>query len=31
VRDLEWKPGAVADLMAVVDCIPDDNPDAAQA
>ena len=29
--DLEWKPAAVADLLAIVDYIPDDNPDAAQA
>ena len=30
VRDLEWKPTAVADLMAIVDYISDDNPAAAQ-
>ena len=29
--DLEWKPRAVADLMAIVDYISDDNPEAAQA
>lgn len=29
--DLEWKAPAVADLMAIVDYISDDNPDAAQA
>ena len=28
---LEWKATAVADLMAIVDYISDDNPDAAQA
>ena len=26
--DLEWKASAVADLMAIVDYISDDNPDA---
>lgn len=31
MRDLEWKPAAVADLLAIVDYISDDNPDAAQA
>ena len=31
MRDLEWKATAVADLMAIVDYIADDNPDAAQA
>lgn len=31
MRDLEWKPAAVADLVAIVDYISDDNPDAAQA
>ena len=31
MRDLEWKPRAAADLMAIVDYISDDNPDAAQA
>ena len=31
MRDLEWKAAAVADLMAIVDYISDDNPDAAQA
>ena len=30
MRDLEWKAAAVADLMAIVDYISDDNPDAAQ-
>ena len=29
--DLEWKGSAVADLMAIVDYISDDNPDAALA
>lgn len=29
--DLEWKATAVADLLAIVDYISDDNPDAAQA
>ena len=28
---LEWKTPAVADLLAIVDYISDDNPDAAQA
>ena len=27
--ELEWKAPAVADLMAIVDYILDDNPDAA--
>jgi|TARA_R110000744_G_scaffold20818_2_gene54451 addiction module RelE/StbE family toxin len=31
VPDLEWKAVAVADLMAIVDYISDDNPDAASA
>ena len=31
MRDLEWKPRAVADLVAIVDYISDDNPEAAQA
>ena len=31
MRDLEWKTSAIADLMAIVDYISDDNPDAAQA
>ena len=31
MRDLKWKPRAVADLVAIVDYISDDNPDAAQA
>ena len=31
MRELEWKAMAVADLMATVDYISDDNPDAAQA
>ena len=31
MRALEWKPRAVADLMAIVDYISDDNPDSAQA
>ena len=31
MHDLEWKALAVADLMAIVDYISDDNPDAAQA
>ncbi|WP_299912866.1 type II toxin-antitoxin system RelE/ParE family toxin [uncultured Paracoccus sp.] len=29
--ELEWKAPAVADLMAIVDYISDDNPDAALA
>lgn len=29
--ELEWKAAAVADLMAIVDYISDDNPDAALA
>ena len=29
--DLEWKASAVADLIAIVDYISDDNPDAALA
>lgn len=28
--DLEWRVTAVADLLAIVDYIADDNPDAAQ-
>ena len=31
VLDLEWKATAIADLLAIVDYISDDNPDAAQA
>ena len=31
VGELEWKPMAIADLMAIVDYISDDNPAAAQA
>ena len=31
MRDLEWKAVAVADLMAIVDYISDEYPDAAQA
>ena len=31
VPDLEWKASAGADLMAIVDYISDDNPDAAIA
>lgn len=31
VLDLEWKAAALADLLAIVDFISDDNPDAAQA
>ena len=31
MRDLEWKPTAVADLMAIVDYISHENPEAAQA
>ena len=31
MRDLEWRATAAADLMAIVDYISDDNPDAAQA
>ncbi|MFC6639916.1 type II toxin-antitoxin system RelE/ParE family toxin [Sulfitobacter sp. JBTF-M27] len=29
--DLEMKAAAIADLLAIVDFISDDNPDAAQA
>ena len=29
--DLEWKATAIADLLAILDYIADDNPDAAQA
>ncbi|OSP53725.1 type II toxin-antitoxin system RelE/ParE family toxin [Pseudoruegeria sp. SK021] len=29
--DLDWKAAAIADLMAIVDYIADDNPDAALA
>lgn len=29
--DLEWKAAAIADLLAIVDFISDDNPEAAQA
>ncbi|MEP3344896.1 MAG: type II toxin-antitoxin system RelE/ParE family toxin [Hyphomicrobiales bacterium] len=29
--NLEWKATAVGDLLAIVDYISDDNPDAAQA
>ena len=29
--NLEWKATAIADLLAIVDYISDDNPDAAQA
>ena len=28
---LEWRQNAIADLMAIVEYIADDNPDAAQA
>ena len=28
--NLEWKAPAIADLLAIVDYISDDNPDAAQ-
>ena len=31
VPNLEWKTTAIADLLAIVDYISDDNPDAAQA
>jgi toxin ParE1/3/4 len=31
VPDLEWKATAIADLLAIIDYISDDNPDAAQA
>jgi len=31
VPELEWKAAAVADLMAIVDYISDDNPTAALA
>jgi len=30
VLNLEWKATAIADLLAIVDYISDDNPDAAQ-
>ena len=29
--NLEWKATAIADLLAIVDTISEDNPDAAQA
>lgn len=29
--NLEWRATAIADLLAIVDYISDDNPDAAQA
>lgn len=29
--NLEWKATATADLLAIIDYISDDNPDAAQA
>ena len=31
MRDLEWKALAIADPMAIVDYVSDDNPEAAQA
>lgn len=31
MHELEWKAAAVADLMAIVDYISDDNPNAALA
>jgi toxin ParE1/3/4 len=31
VPELEWKAPAIADLLAIVDYISDDNPDAALA
>lgn len=31
VPEIDWKPPAIADLMAIVDYIADDNPDAALA
>tara|TARA_R100001143_G_C3263046_1_gene88646 strand:- start:260 stop:550 length:291 start_codon:yes stop_codon:yes gene_type:complete len=31
VPDLEWKATAIADLLAIIDYISDDNPDAAQS
>jgi len=31
VLKLEWKAAAIADLLAIIDYISDDNPDAAQA
>jgi len=31
VPDLEWRATALTDLLAIVDYIADDNPDAAQA
>jgi toxin ParE1/3/4 len=30
VRALEWRPTARADLLAIIDYISDDNPEAAQ-
>ena len=30
MRELEWKATAIADLLAIIDYISDDNPDAAQ-
>jgi len=30
VRSIEWREAARSDLFAIVDCISDDNPDAAQ-
>jgi toxin ParE1/3/4 len=31
VLALEWRSTARADLLAIIDCISDDNPDGAQA
>lgn len=31
VDDLDWKAPAIADLLAIVDYVADENPDAAQA
>jgi toxin ParE1/3/4 len=30
VLNLEWKAEAIADLLAIIDAISDNNPDAAQ-
>ena len=31
VLNLEWKATAIADLLAIIDYVPDFNPDAAQS
>jgi toxin ParE1/3/4 len=31
VPDLEWKATAIADLLAIIDYISNDNPDATQS